>query len=168
MEFVRVKLNSEAFLNNQNTVEGSRASAKNDWHTVYYLKRNSAGNLVADTTRTSSSAPLVTGTGNGTAAVTSLPGAVTEGFTATYNAGAQRWDVTGTSGDTANVAVGGAVPAGTTWTVTVGNKVRVVITQGATAFAGGDQIVFSVFKTGDARGKGQSTSASAYTVTGTP
>jgi len=56
------------------------------------------------------------------------------------------------TGDSAADEVDAALP-GTTWTITLGTKVRVVITQGATAFETGDEFLFCVFKSTAVNGK---------------
>ena len=45
------------------------------------------------------------------------------------------------------------VPVGTKWTITVGTKVKVEITQGAEAFTDKDKFLFSVFKSSATGGK---------------
>lgn len=150
-EWVRIRL-SGAFANINGTVEGSRASDKEDWHLLNYLKRGADGKWTNDGTATANSAPIRAGTGNGSMAVTLLADAVTEGFAATYEAANKKWTLLGTSGDTAN-ATQAAVPAGTVWSITIGTKVKVDITQEATAFDNGDTFTFSVFKTSATGGK---------------
>jgi hypothetical protein len=144
-EWVRVQLKNTAFKNQQNEVEGSRASHKVQWYLLYYVKRDASGNLVEDNTNPSYNTPVFTGTGNGAIAVTLLANAVTEGFTATYDLANLKWTLSGTSSDSVSDQKGSA-PQGTQWTLTIANKITVVITQGSTAFANGDKFVFSVFK----------------------
>ena len=70
--------------------------------------------------------------GNGTIAVTLLANAVTEGFTAEYDEPSKKWTLTGTSSDSDDDTQDPA-PQGTQWTLTIGTKVQVVITQGIVA-----------------------------------
>jgi hypothetical protein len=116
------------------------------------VKRDGSGLLVPDSTNPSYNTPVFAGTGNGTISVTLLDDAVTEGFTATYDLANLKWTLTGTSGDSANDSKASA-PPGTKWTITIGTKIKVEITQGATAFANGDSFVFSVFKSSATGGK---------------
>jgi len=178
-EWVRVKLNNEAIKHDPEpraplasglrVVQGSRASMKEDWHFVTYLKRSGAGTMVHDTTQATASAPIFTGTGNGTAQATLAAHAVSEGYTATYDLANKRWTLTATCGLSVSDSKTGAVPAGTTWTVDLAVLgAKVVITQGATAFAHGDKFEFSVFRTGDPLGKRNEIAPGACTVTGNP
>ena len=79
------------FINRNGTVEGSRSAEKNAWHYIDYLRLSRTGNWVPDTAARSASQPLFTSTGSGGARATTLANAVTEGFTATYDAANQRW-----------------------------------------------------------------------------
>lgn len=164
-EWVRMRI-AGAF-GNQNgghteQVEGTRVSDKYDWHVVSYLKRGANGRFIEDnaTASTTFNTPVMKGTGNGTAAVTLLTNASTSGYTATYalvNPGQANqtgtWTLTDTSEGTVSVAKLGAIPAGTTWTLTIPNEITLVMTQGTTAFADGDSSVFSSFKTGTPLGR---------------
>jgi len=141
------------FINRNGTVEGSRSAEKNDWHYIDYLRLSRTGNWVPDTAARSASQPLFVSTGTGGARVTTLATAVTEGFTATYDAANQRWTLRGTSGASTTATRAGALPRGTQWTLTLGTKVRLRITQGRTAFANGDTIRFSTFRSTARRGK---------------
>ncbi len=151
-EWVRIRL-SGAFTNNNGLVEGSRASDKEDWHLLDYLRINAASQWEPDTMNPSHAAPIRSGTGNGPIAIGLLADAETEGFTAIYTAATQTWTLNGTGGGSVNDMVAGPVPQGTTWTLTMGTKVQVTITQGATAFADGDQFMFDIFKTTAGGGK---------------
>jgi hypothetical protein len=187
LEWVRVRLDSGRFANQapfgagapaaRQRVEGSRASDKIAWHTVYYLVRGASGVMVPDAPAISASAPLIQSPTNANGGVVVTPGAaaVTEGFTATYTETAvgggmidHTWTLQGTTAadtDSAKITQAGAVAAGATWTLNIGaggNKVRVVITQGATAFAVGDRVVFSIFKTANAAGKVNDTGVGAF------
>jgi hypothetical protein len=141
------------FTNRNGTVEGSRSAEKNDWHYIDYLRLSRTGNWVQDTAARSASEPIHSATGSGGARVTTLATAVTEGFTAVYSARLQRWTIRGTSGDSTTATRAGALPRGTQWTLTLGTKVRLRITQGRTAFANGDTIRFSTFRSTARLGK---------------
>jgi len=150
VEWVRIKVNGEAFKNIQDKVEGSRASVNYAWHTVVYLKRGPGKRMVEDKDATSASEPVLTGPGDGTATIALMGGAVTEGFTATYELKTGKWTLTGTSGDSVSVAQP-KVPAGTMWVLTIPKKITLTITQGKTAFPDKVHFDFSVFKTADAK-----------------
>lgn len=155
VEYTRVQLNKTAFANRNGLREGSRASPFVPWHYVDYLVRDASNRRVTDNSgkNPAASPPVRNGGGNGVATTKILAGAVTEGFTATYNLANLRWTLTGTSGDPAvNVAVG-AAPAGTQWKLKFGNKVEVTITQGATAFANGATFRFSIYTAMSGAGK---------------
>ncbi|MEO5368146.1 MAG: hypothetical protein H7831_17700, partial [Magnetococcus sp. WYHC-3] len=157
-EWVRMRI-SGSFANNANgVVEGSRCSAKEDWHLLSYLKRDINGLCVKDADAISYCDPQLQWgggiTSDGTMVVSLLADAVTEGFNAVYDAANQKWTLTGTSGTPpVSVQKVGAIPAGTTWIITIGTKISVTITQGATAFGNGDSFTFSVFKTSASSGK---------------
>ncbi|MCH7995819.1 MAG: hypothetical protein IIB57_15435 [Planctomycetes bacterium] len=144
-------VNSEAFPAGE-SVQGTRCSAKYDWHLLSYLKLDGSDNLIPDNTNPSYNAPVFSGAGSGTIAVTLLANAVREGFTAAYDLATLKWTLTGTSGDSGN-DVQDPAPVGTKWTITLGTKIKVEITQKATAFANGDNFVFSVFKSSATGGK---------------
>ncbi len=154
-EWVRVQVNNASFPawpNSQEQVRGSRASPKYDWHLIHYLKRDSSGKWVEDNANPSYNTPVFSGTGNGTINVTLLANAITEGFTATYSLADLKWTLDGTSSDPVTDTQDPA-PEDTEWTLTVAGKITVVITQGATAFANGDEFKFSVFKSTATGGK---------------
>jgi hypothetical protein len=144
-EWVRVKL-SESFENQNDLVEGSRASGKKDWHLLNYTKWGSGGKLVIDSSSPSYSLPVFSGTGNGTIAVTLLAGAHTEGYTAEYDEPTKTWTLVADVSWDSDTDTQNPAPAGTKWTMTIGTEVQVEITQGSTAFADGDEFKFSVFK----------------------
>jgi hypothetical protein len=185
-EWVRVQLGNTRFANQRpfpagvapaarQQVQGSRASDKVDWNMVYYIRRsNAAGDMVQDSDPVSASFPVLTlaagSTANGTAAVT-FPNpttAVLEGFTATYAAATQTWTLLGTSGDTVAVAVAGAIPAGTVWTLNLGTKLTLTITQGANAFQNGDRFIFSTLKSTAVGGKVNQLAAGLFNVGNVP
>jgi hypothetical protein len=146
-EWVRVKLNNVAFSAGE-VLEGSRGSGKEDWHCVYYLKRDGSGEWVEDNISPSYNTPVFTGTGDGTIAVTLLANADTEGYTAEYDEPTKTWTLTADVGTGSDTDTQNPAPQGTKWTLTIGTEVQVEITQGATAFADGDKFEFSVFKSG--------------------
>ncbi|MBI4833338.1 MAG: fibronectin type III domain-containing protein [Planctomycetes bacterium] len=152
-ELVRIQLNNTPFKHDNEKilqdVQGSRASAKKDWHIVFYTVRNSDGEMERDTAPTTCSVPIKTGTGNGTFSTALSTNAVTEGFAATYDATNQKWTLTGTNSQPVSASLANGI-----WTLTVQNKITVTITQGTTAFANGDRFTFSVFKTSAPDGKG--------------
>jgi len=150
--------------------QGSRASDTYEWHHVRYLKRNEQGVLVEDNDEVSNCAPKFEGTGNGQIDVALLAEAETEGFTATYSTSgnSKKWTLTGTSGGSVVDEKTGDVPQGTVWTLALGTKVRVTITQGSTAYANGDRYRFSVFKTTSTGGKKNETDEGALDVTDGP
>lgn len=125
---------------------------KDHWHLLSYWKRDSSGNWEEDNSNPSYNSPVFTGTGNGTIAVTLLANAVTEGFTAEYDEANWRWTLTGTSGDSGSDEWENPSMENQ-WSITLGSKIKVVITQGSTAFEDGDKFVFSVFKSSAAGGK---------------
>jgi hypothetical protein len=174
VEWVRVQLNNTAFVHapadatGNNLLAGSRASVKEHWHEVYYLKRGADGILNEDPDDVSACSPRRIGGGNGVAAVAVDVAAVTEGFTATYNLANRRWTLTGTGGNMVNDAVAGAVPAGTIWMLSLAGRVTVTITQGAAAFANGDRFEFSVFRTGNVGGKRNQIGAGPFNARGVP
>ncbi len=75
-----------------------------------------------------------------------------EGFPATYDLADLKWTLDGTSSTPVSDDKQSALQ-GTQWTLTVSNKITVVITQGATFFADGDEFQFSVFKSTATGGK---------------
>ncbi len=79
---------------------------------------------------------------------------MTEGFPATYDLANLKWTLDGTSSDPVSDEKQSA-PQGTQWTLTVTNKITVVITQGEfpDLFADGDEFKFSVFKSAASGGK---------------
>jgi hypothetical protein len=121
-----------------------------------------------DTDATAYSAPVFSGTGNGTCAITLLTNANTEGFAATYDLANEKWTLSGTGGASVSDQKTGGVPLGTMWTNTIGTTISVLVTQGSTAFADGDTFVFSVFKTTATGGKVNETDSGAYDVTDGP
>ncbi len=74
------------------------------------------------------------------------------GTNAFYSLADLKWTLDGTSSDPVSDQKQSA-PQGTQWTLTVAGKITVVITQGSTAFANGDEFKFSVFKSTVAAGK---------------
>jgi hypothetical protein len=89
--------------------------------------------------------PVRTAAGSGTMKVTPLENAEPERFTVEYAKERLTWTLTATSGDRASDQVE-AAPEGTAWTMTIGAKVTVVITQGRIAFETGDRLEFSLFR----------------------
>lgn len=145
-EFVRVRVGfGQSFANKNGTLEGSRASDFYPWHYVDYLVRDGEGNWTPDTLRTSNSAPVRSGQGNGTATARLESGATTEGFTATYTQKRNTWTLTGTSGVSISESRR-STPPGTTWTLTLPGRVKLVITGGSSGFKDGSQFTFSTFK----------------------
>ena len=177
-EWVRVRLDGKAISHEAlpgappgsglRKVQGSRASDKEDWHMVYYLKRNALAKLEEDNAATSFCAPVFKGRGNGPCAISLLADAGTEGFTATYDEPKKKWTLTGTIAGHRAEDTQDPAPAGTQWTLTIGAKVKVVITQGATAFRTGDSFKFSVFKTSAPGGKKNETNTGFFDVTAGP
>jgi hypothetical protein len=168
-EWSRILLEGKAFSNTQNTAEGSRASGKNDWHCVYYLKRGSDGKYVEDNDDTSFNVPVFAGgTERGSIKVTLLANAETKGYIATYDATNNKWTLV-QKPDNTSVSDVKAPGDGVKWTLAIGTKIKVEITQkGGTEYADGATYTFSVFKTGDANGKQNDTDVGPYTVTGNP
>lgn len=156
-EFVRVRFDDVAFTHNDNEpLEGSRASNREPWHTVYYLVRGTDGKWHADGTVPSASAPRRTGTGNGTMAVpAAAAGAVTEGWTATFNAAMSNWAVVGTDSGAQGTATTGALYTSTN------SRISFTITAGGTMFVNGDEFKFSTFKSSATGGKKNETKLGA-------
>jgi hypothetical protein len=145
-EFVRIRVGtSQQFTDGDGRLQGSRASEYVMWHYVDYLVRDAAGLWTPDTRAVSASTPVRTGGGNGTATVTVLSQALTEGFVATYNRSQKTWTVDGTSSAPVSVAVAGSAPAGTRWRLIVPGRIQLDITQGTSSFDNGAQFSFSVF-----------------------
>jgi hypothetical protein len=153
-EWVRVRLEGKPIVDAppakgqlNSLVQGSRASDLNDWHTLVYLRNKGPKvfELVEDNSTTSVSSPIEAkgNKGNGKASATlngTIPkGFVSEGYFAKYNL-VKGWTLAGSSGGPP-MTVGGKSP----WTLTVPNKVKLVINQGTIPFASGDQLFFSLF-----------------------
>jgi hypothetical protein len=155
-ELVRVRVADEPFEDSAEvpleSVQGSRASPKYDWHLLCYLRNGAEGRLVVDDANPSHSQPTFSGVGNGTVSVTLLAEAATQGFSATYDAATFKWTLTGTSGNSISDEKAEA-PPGATWTLTIPETVTVQITQGTVAFGVGDQWLFSAFKSSAPDGK---------------
>lgn len=156
-EWVRAQVNEEEITQPYEQPKGSRASDKYDWYLVYYLKQGPGGKLVVDSTNPSASFPEFRGAGNGTCTVQLLQNAVSEGFTATYNAATLTWTLEGTSGAGVSVPKTSA-PPGTEWRLEITDKIVVTIVQGSVPFGNapnGDpaRFQFSVFKTAAPDGK---------------
>lgn len=151
-EWVRMQVNNAAFASGE-SVQGTRCSPKYDWHLLNYLKRDCNGYLVPDNTNPSYNDPLLSNpNANGTISVTLLDDSVTEGFRAKYDLANLKWTLTGTSGDSASDSKASA-PPGTKWTISIGTKIKVELTQGTAAFADADFFAFSVFKSLATEGK---------------
>jgi hypothetical protein len=163
-EFVRVKFNG-TFANDE-TIEGSRCSPREPWHSITYIKRGPGPDWIweRDYADVSASAPLPMCTGNGTMSVPATgAAAVTEGWTVTYAAADGKWTVVGTeSGTQTNKATTGAA-----YTSDDG-EVSFTITEGGTPFADGDQFKFSTFRTQRQEGKKNDVDLGEITVTGDP
>jgi hypothetical protein len=151
-EWVRMQVNNQEFPEDatnpevHQSVYGSRCSPRYHWHLISYL-RSQGGKWVQDASNPSACDPVYFGAmANGTMTVTLLADAVTEGFKAKYDKNNLKWTLEGTSNDPPVSAQVASAPQGTTWTITFGTKVRVVITQGATEFENDDLFAFSVFK----------------------
>jgi len=143
-DFVRIKFDGAAFLLN----DGSRASEKQQWHDVYYLKRSPNDTWVEDNAASSYSEPIgALAKANGTCAVVAPAGAVTEGYTATY--ANNTWTVVSKANGQQAVANNNP-PGGRVWPINfpAPASVQITITENAApgAFANGDQFKFSVFK----------------------
>jgi len=155
-EFVRIRLDGNRFSVKPGKLEGSRIANFRSWHYVDYLRRDATGRWTADTSGKIPAASAARGNagniGNGGVVIKVLTKAVNEGFTLSYALPAREWTLTGTSGDTEKVAVA-AAPAGTQWAIKLGDKVKVTLTQGATAFETGDKFTFSMFVAKSAAGK---------------
>jgi hypothetical protein len=176
-EWVRIRLDGKSFKNEEDhpdfdttaatarqQVEGSRVSEKLDWHMVEYLVADQSKYFDRDRNNPSNNDPQLTraagSTANGTAAVTLL-GSGTEGYTITFADDGTNgtWTIQGqvngvaVAADTATAAQPSGSPAGTAWTLTIPNKVQVVITQGAAGFKAGDVFRFTVFKSQSPAGK---------------
>lgn len=148
--WVRVKVNTSrvAFVNKDDLVEGTRASAVFEWHMAYYLKSTAKNTWwQLDTTPVTVSRVDESRPTDGTAVVTLLDKAISEGFVASYDATLHKWTLTGTSGNTATAQIDkGDDKAGATWPLEIANKVRVVITRGQiVAFPNNSEYKFSVF-----------------------
>lgn len=154
-------------------VQGSRASDRFDWHVIYYQRKDQGNKLVRDDAPAAASFPTLAHppmvTSNGTAKATALDKTVTEGLTATYDKTTLAWSLKGTS-DPNNPAVAQKkdAPAGTQWTLTLPNRVTLVITQGTIPFETGDQFLFSAFKTSAAGGKQNRIGLGSITITDAP
>jgi len=164
-DFVRFKFGPDAAGNPQTfklpnlSVDGSRGSRLEPWHMVQYMKRARL-ELGTDTSyaqdlanpSTSFCRPGASNAGNGTCDATADPtNGVTEGWAVTYDNNNNRWDVAGTDGSFGRLT---NQPNGT-WSGTAskgGNdRITITVTAGATAFANGDYLKFSTFKTADTK-----------------
>jgi hypothetical protein len=145
-------------------VEGSRVSDKIDWHMVEYLVADQSKYFDPDRNNPSNNAPQLQraagSNANGTAAVT-LRGSGTEGYTATYADDGTNgtWTLQGAVNgvdvvaDKTTAMQPSGSGQGTTWQLSIPNKVDVVITQGAAGFKAGDVFRFTVFKSQSPGGK---------------
>jgi hypothetical protein len=176
-EWVRMRLDGKPFKNDvdhpdydmtektaRQEVEGSRVSDKVDWHMVEYLVADQSRYFDPDRNNPSNNAPQLKrsagSNANGTATVT-LRGSGTEGYTATYADDGTNgtWTLQGAV-DGADVVADKATKTqpsgsgqGTSWELSIPNKVTLVITQGSERFKAGDEFRFTVFKSQSPAGK---------------
>lgn len=129
-------------MNQNDVVEGSRASGMIDWHLLNYTKSEplDGGWQILDTDLTSACDPACLGVNasdyrSGTGAITVMPltAAETEAFLATYDLSHDTWIIKGASGvfATANNSVNGN---DTIWHANVGGKISVTIKFGMLSF----------------------------------
>jgi hypothetical protein len=168
-EWARVRLDGKSF-NNADQVQGSRASDRIAWHSVGYYVKGADGFMTRDVDDIGASFPkylpktetMANGTASVTTTGTTANNKGTEGWTLTYadNGTKSKWTIQGKENGVVVAADnklseerGSDPAANTTWTISLANRVDVVITQGATHFKDGDEFTFATFSTSRPGGK---------------
>ncbi|MCB2092746.1 MAG: hypothetical protein KDF58_14965, partial [Alphaproteobacteria bacterium] len=160
-EFVRIKIGE--FSTNDptgpgNIVEGSRASIKNDWHTVFQLRRFSNGlyKMELDIANPSVSFPIkASNSGSNGTLNLSIPDSTsvsTGGYELKYNATNRTWDtsrmVNNIPVTSMNIVEG---PPGR-WNATF-EGIGILIEEGNTPFIANDRFTYSTFASQHPQGK---------------
>lgn len=143
-EFVRLRFGDKQFARRNNNFEaGTRCSPVIKWHLISYLRRSWGGKFWEDNDAVSASFPRrIAGQGNGAILVTPLGDAETEGYRLAYDKTDKKWTLVDRSGGKTEAAD----PGNRAWMLTLGDKVKVEITQGQVPFTDGAKFDFSVFK----------------------
>ena len=145
-DFVRINIGQD-FNANGDDLEGSRASDKIEWYSIYYTKSGVNNLLEPDNQTVTASNPLMIGNnGNGTCVVETLSGAANMGYKLIFDASPQKWELKNANNTSVATATPQPGPPPKKWIITDPGKVTVTITNGTVPFVQGSSFVFSVFK----------------------
>ncbi|MCB0541423.1 MAG: hypothetical protein KDE33_28205 [Bacteroidetes bacterium] len=158
-EYVRIKLNDFVTdISTPNLLEGSRASAKQDWHNSFYIRRFSNGlyKMELDTSNVSVSFPVKgsNSNSNGNVIISIADPAIvsTNGYRIEYILSDNQWiikrKVNNVFTDIGVLSIG----QNGEWDG-VFEGIRIQITQGNNAFTNDDRYTFSTFETQNPQGK---------------
>jgi len=154
-EFIRIGFGNYPV--NGDTLWGSRASGRYEWHCTHYHRRGPDNKLIIDTASVSYSEPWKQGGGNGTISIELIAAsAQTLAYVLAFNLSTQRWTIQGydiNNSQVINITSGPLQQPSNQWLINIPGQMNITISQGSTGFLNNSRFLFNVFRTNDSMGK---------------